>query len=145
MDDKRFLHVKKDPKFRKVPKSESKVKIDGRFQSMFTDKQFQSNYTSDKRGRPVKLRSNQDLKRFYEVSSEEESASESDSEAPGKHVRARSSQSGEDEAPPPKLDGKDSKLPTEVKEKLRDLQVDYARGEKCLYSDSSSGWAWKKL
>ncbi|KAH1019956.1 hypothetical protein HUJ04_009698 [Dendroctonus ponderosae] len=141
MDDKRFLHVKKDPKFRKVPKSESKVKIDGRFQSMFTDKQFQSNYTSDKRGRPVKLRSKEDLKRFYEVSSEEESASESDSEAPepGKHVRARSSASSEDEAPQPnKLDVKDKKLPVDVKEKLRDLQVDYARGEKCLYSDSSS-------
>lgn len=162
MEDKRFTHIAKDPKFRRIPKAQSKIKIDRRFQSMFTDKKFQVKYSTDKRGRPVKHHSKEDLKRYYELSSEEESSEdESESEAeiaePGKFVKATKSagssddETSESEAEEPNkdsvqekinlLDAKDNSdknMPLIIKEKLQDLNIDYARGES-LYSDSSSG------
>ena len=35
MDDQRFAHVGRDPKFRSMPKKYRKVKIDKRFDAMF--------------------------------------------------------------------------------------------------------------
>ena len=35
MDDERFAHVGRDPKFRSMPKKHKRVKIDKRFDAMF--------------------------------------------------------------------------------------------------------------
>lgn len=130
MEDKRFAHIKTDPKFRRIPKGARKVKIDKRFQSMFKDKKFKVKYTVDKRGRPVNHTSTEDLKRYYELSSSE-SSSDEEIEEPGKFVKA----------PKDDLEVKhkhDKEVPDDVKKKLRDLKVDYARGEQSLFSESSS-------
>ncbi|XP_050300031.1 ESF1 homolog [Anthonomus grandis grandis] len=152
MEDKRFSHIAKDPKFRRIPKGQSKIKIDKRFQSMFTDKKFQVKYSTDKRGRPIKHHSKEDLKRYYELNSEEESEDEPESLATGKFVRApKTNESSEEESSeeePEEKEGTinklevkhkcDKRLPDIVKEKLLNLSVDYARGEGALLSDSSS-------
>lgn len=79
INDKRFAHITRDPKFRRVPKLERKVKIDKRFQSMLKDKKFTVKYTIDKRGRPMNQTSMENLRKYYELSSsEDESASETD-------------------------------------------------------------------
>lgn len=133
MDDERFKHVLSDPKFRRIPKSERKVKIDKRFQSMFKNKNFKVKYTVDKRGRPVKHSSSEDLKRYYELSSEEEDSSDSEGEeSTGKYVRAPKNDELNERHPG------DAAVTETVKSKLRDLNVDYARGEGRLYSESSS-------
>jgi len=153
MEDKRFSHIAKDPKFRRIPKAQTKVKIDQRFQSMFTDKKFQVKYTTDKRGRPVKHQSKEDLKRYYELSSEEDSESsesESENSESGRLVRAKNSvKSSEDDSEEEvneEVDGNtidvdqktDKKLTEHVKKKIRNLNIDYARGEQNLCSESSS-------
>ncbi|KAL1509267.1 hypothetical protein ABEB36_004030 [Hypothenemus hampei] len=146
MEDKRFEHIKSDPKFRRAPKSQSKVKIDKRFQSMFTDKKFQVKYTCDKRGRPVRHHSTNDLKRYYDVSSEESETESVDSHnESGKYVRAPQSEvDSSEEIEDSKndilnvKDNKDKTISEQIKGKLRNLNVDYARGEKSLYSESSS-------
>lgn len=120
MEDKRFAHILSDPKFRKIPKTERKVKIDDRFKVMFTGKQFKVNYSVDKRGRPVKQTSTEDLKRYYHVSSGE---SDSDSEKEDNKLIVKKS---------------DPKVSHDIKKKLKDLNVDYARGEGNLLSESSS-------
>ena len=61
--DERFSHLLHDPKFRKMKKNERKVKIDSRFKSMFTDKNFKLKYSVDKRGRPIKSSTKENLKR----------------------------------------------------------------------------------
>ena len=76
MKDGRFSDIALDPRFKRIPKLEQKIKIDKRFQSMFKDKRFKINYTVDKRGRPISHTSNEDLKRYYAVSSDEYSESE---------------------------------------------------------------------
>ncbi|XP_072398415.1 ESF1 homolog [Diabrotica undecimpunctata] len=139
MEDSRFTHIKTDPKFRRIPKKERKVKIDKRFQSMFNDKKFKVKYTIDKRGRPVNHTSNEDLKRYYELSSESESStSESENEEQtevGKYVK----RPPDNEDSELKVKDKSDKVLTDdVKKKLRDLSVDYARGESNLLSESSS-------
>ncbi|KAJ8930344.1 hypothetical protein NQ314_016894 [Rhamnusium bicolor] len=136
MEDKRFAHIANDPKFRRIPKGERKVKIDKRFQSMFKDKQFKVKYTIDKRGRPVSHTSTEDLKRYYDITSDEES-SESENDI-GKFVKAPKSN---EESEINELENKhvsDKSLPDNIKKKLRNLNVDYARGESALYSGSSS-------
>ncbi|XP_066145362.1 ESF1 homolog [Euwallacea fornicatus] len=150
MPDKRFDRISKEPKFRQVSKVHNKVKIDKRFQSMFTGKQFQTNYTSDKRGRPVKFSSKNDLKKYYELSSEEDvsNSSEDENEHKCNETPLKQNESGQDgnlsnsdEDPTNTLDTKakgDKNISVEVKLKLKDLHIDYARGEKALYSESSS-------
>ncbi|KAG5887354.1 hypothetical protein JTB14_018369 [Gonioctena quinquepunctata] len=137
MEDERFSHIATDPKFRRIPKSQRKVKIDKRFQSMFSDKKFKVKYTIDKRGRPVNHTSSEDLRRYYELSSEDE-VSESETEKPsdaGKYVRA----SVEDDTNDSEMKSEtDKSLSKKTKKKLRDLSIDYARGEGTLFSESSS-------
>ncbi|XP_066245659.1 ESF1 homolog [Euwallacea similis] len=150
MPDKRFDRISKEPKFRKVPKAHNKVKIDKRFQSMFTGKQFQANYTSDKRGRPVEFRSKNDLRKYYELSSEDDVSDSSEDENDQKcgqvlskqvHSDQEISLSDNEEDQTNTLNTKakgDKSISVEVKLKLKDLGIDYARGEKTLYSESSS-------
>ncbi|XP_028133942.2 ESF1 homolog [Diabrotica virgifera virgifera] len=139
MEDSRFAHIKTDPKFRRIPKKERKVKIDKRFQSMFKDKQFKVKYTIDKRGRPVNHTSNEDLKRYYELSSESESSvSESESDEPAEVGRYVKRPTDEEDTELKVKDKSDKTLTDDVKKKLRNLSVDYARGESNLLSESSS-------
>ncbi|KAJ3657781.1 hypothetical protein Zmor_009563 [Zophobas morio] len=120
MEDQRFAHVKTDPKFRRIPKGARKVKIDSRFKSMFKDKQFKVKYTVDKRGRPVNHTSTEDLKRYYDLSD-----SSSDEET-------------DDKSELSVKDKTDKVVSDEIKKKLRNLSVDYARGESSLLTESSS-------
>ncbi|XP_015587360.1 ESF1 homolog [Cephus cinctus] len=207
LKDPRFAHVAKDPRFRRIPKSERKVKIDKRFQSMFSDKKFSIKYTIDKRGRPVSQSSTENLKKYYELSSESEDEDE-DEDLPKKNEPSHSktkekkkklrkqkdqkekeevegseeesfSSNGDllrikpatrstlelDKNEDSENDTSDDALDSEVgiedmkenenqlyirrknetneiengvKKKLRDLTVDYARGEGILMTDSSS-------
>lgn len=78
LKDARFAHIAKDPKFRRIPKAERKVKIDHRFKDMFKDKKFTVKYTIDKRGRPINQTTTENLRKYYDLSSsEDEDASES--------------------------------------------------------------------
>ena len=87
INDKRFAHIAKDPKFRRIPKAERKVKIDKRFQSMFKDKKFSVKYTIDKRGRPVNHSTTEDLRKYYELSSSDEGKAEEKEDAEDeKHI-----------------------------------------------------------
>lgn len=76
LKDKRFAHVAKDPRFRRMPVGERKVKIDKRFKNMFQDKRFKLKYSVDKRGKPVNLSTDENLKKYYELSDQESSGSE---------------------------------------------------------------------
>nr|XP_033325917.1 ESF1 homolog [Megalopta genalis] len=76
LSDARFAHVAKDPKFKRIPKTERKVKIDKRFQGMFKDKKFAVRYTIDKRGRPGSQTSSENLRKYYDLSSSEEDEEE---------------------------------------------------------------------
>lgn len=67
--DSRFAHIANDPRFKTIPRAQRQVKIDKRFQAMFKDKRFKMKYTVDKRGRPMSRTSNEDLERFYALSS----------------------------------------------------------------------------
>ncbi|XP_072121569.1 ESF1 homolog [Mobula birostris] len=71
MNDERFRRVMKDPRFWEMPEKERKVKIDKRFQGMFHEKKFKLNYTVDKRGRPIHHSTTEDLKRFYDLDSDD--------------------------------------------------------------------------
>nr|SVE92883.1 EOG090X0289 [Moina brachiata] len=79
-NDKRFAHIPKDPRFRRVPVTTKKVTIDKRFDAMFKDKKFQLKYTVDKRGRPVNVSSTEQLKDFYRLDSDESDEDEKESE-----------------------------------------------------------------
>lgn len=74
--DHRFARVAQDPRFKKISRKEKKLKIDGRFQKMFTDKNFTTKYFVDKRGSKVKKTSTEDLHKFYEMSDESEKEEE---------------------------------------------------------------------
>lgn len=145
--DERFKHIATDPKFRRIPKLEKKVKIDKRFHGMFKDERFKVKYTVDKRGRPINHSSNNDLRRYYELSSSEsdnegesdnnESSDDEETEQ-GKFVRPKS-ESEEDEVNKDlkKREKGDKKISDAVKKKLKNLHVDYARGEERLVESSS--------
>ena len=78
--DDRFAHIARDPKFKRIPKAERKVKVDKRFQGMFKDKRFAVKYTVDKRGRPVNQSSSENLRKYYDLSSSEEEGEEEEEE-----------------------------------------------------------------
>lgn len=80
ISDTRFAHIASDPQFKRTPWSTRKIKIDKRFQSMFSDKKFIVKYTVDKRGRPVNQSSTENFRKYYELSSSEEDSISSDSE-----------------------------------------------------------------
>ncbi len=132
-DDHRFSRFASDPKFKTVPRKKKKVKIDERFGSLFKDKsgRFSAPGTTvDKRGRPIKKTAQRDnYSKYYRMKGQGASSSSSsddddDEEAkPGSSATSKASKKA---------------APAEVKKKLRDMTVDYARGEGNLYSDDSS-------
>ena len=65
--DDRFAKFATDPKFRSVSRKDKKVKIDKRFQSMFTDKRFSNKVGVDKRGRPEDFSSKETYQKFYRL------------------------------------------------------------------------------
>lgn len=215
LKDARFAHVARDPKFRRIPKAERKVKIDHRFKSMFKDEKFTVKYTIDKRGRPVNRTTTEDLRKYYDLPSSEDedvsvpSTSKQDSEKKVKDTKKKEKKKNkkpaeeieskidsvressdkknedeknkddslsnreelsgtiteeysEDESSGESSDSEDKSIQKEfsqadldkqlherredesgeftkeIKEKLKDLTVDYARGEGVLLTDSSS-------
>ena len=70
MDD-RFSHVMSDPRFRTLRKTDKKVKVDKRFDKMFTEKRFKLKYSVDKRGKQTND-PKEDYKKFYNMSEKAE-------------------------------------------------------------------------
>ncbi|KOC70577.1 ESF1 like protein [Habropoda laboriosa] len=149
LNDKRFAHVASDPKFKRIPRAERMVKIDKRFQSMFKDKKFKVQYTIDKRGRPIQHTSSENLRKYYELSSSEEEEEDDDNDDDAddadddddddeKQEQEKIKQQKKKKSKKYKKKEKSKKLPDKVKEKLKDLNINYARGEGVLMSDSSS-------
>lgn len=148
--DDRFKHIANDPKFRNVPRKDRKIKIDKRFEAMFTDDKFKLKYSVDQRGRPIKHSQIEDLKKYYELSEasdeEVEKAVESANEDECDDSQAVDAEGIETDL---KTVGGESfnlkqnqiersKLTEKVLERLKDISVDYARGEGILDTDSSS-------
>ncbi|XP_017030523.1 ESF1 homolog [Drosophila kikkawai] len=146
--DARFQHLLADPRFRGVPKVQRKVKIDKRFQGMFTDDKFKVKYTVDKYGRPVNKSNAEDLRKFYEL---DENDSDSDEEELKEKEKAEASDEEQQERRAEELaianlqgndaledSDDDSDLPQNLRERLTNPDVDYARGEGRLMTDSSS-------
>ncbi|KAJ4964622.1 hypothetical protein NE237_016471 [Protea cynaroides] len=71
--DARFSSVHSDPRFQRVPKKQSKVSIDSRFNRMFSDKLFSSSSAPiDKRGKPRKETTESHLRHYYRLEDEEQ-------------------------------------------------------------------------
>lgn len=127
--DGRFAHLLNDPRFRGIPKTEKRVRIDKRFQSMFNDPKFEVKYSYDKYGRKVKKSSANDLKKFYEIKSDEE---EEDAEPAAAYTNVPDGKENDE------LDIPNKDISVKLKQRLRDLDTDYARGEGFILTDSSS-------
>ncbi|XP_011497113.1 PREDICTED: ESF1 homolog [Ceratosolen solmsi marchali] len=165
LKDKRFTCLFKDPKFRKIPKSEHKIKIDERFKLMFKDKKFAVKYTIDKRGRPVNQTSSENLKKYYNISSDDDSPVENLKSNVNKSVfveqKLKKSTSDIEanvieesqenfltkDSIETNLEKNEKKkhikknrkiLQSNIDEKLQQLSVDYARGKGILLSNTSS-------
>ncbi|CAH0398418.1 unnamed protein product [Chilo suppressalis] len=148
LKDSRFSKYLNDPRYRQIPKHERKVKIDKRFQSMFNDEKFKVKYTVDKRGRPINETSTENLRKYYDL--ESDNSSDSEETEPEKTVLHKKDGieaklcenfnrvSDEEEH----RFNNDTlilgKLDKKTKTKLLDLEIDYARGEGVLLTDSSS-------
>jgi len=134
--DKRFSKIGDDPKFRRVPKADRKVKIDKRFQSIFNDKRFKVKYTIDKRGKPLRGSTTDDFKKFYHMSDEEKD--DTDSEQNSSDV-TQESESEEQTLVEEDDDVESNKICKTIRDRrLKDKTIDYARGDGELMSDSSS-------
>lgn len=157
--DDRFAHLVKDPRFklvpfslnlwpqfiwlflyfRGIPRKERKVRIDKRFQSMFEDPKFKVKYTYDKYGRKINKSSTEDLKRFYELKEDDSDEEEDEKKAEDVvgAVKPEEESSDDDASSNDELEVNE-KLAKKVKKRLKDLDIDYARGEGKLLTDSSS-------
>jgi len=153
LSDKRFAKLATDKKFRSVGKKHKKVKIDKRFGSLFTNKNFVSKCSVDKRGRPKNLSAKESYEKFYkldESSSEDENSDddekadkvENDSDvdaANSEEIVDNDEEQNEEEEEDDEDDiNTDNLIDGKIKSKLLSSEVDYARGEGTLYSDSSS-------
>lgn len=128
--DPRFAHLVSDPRFRNIHKSTKTVKIDKRFKSMFEDDKFKVKYSVDKYGRHVNKTSTDDLEKYYDLSSDEENEVEEQRKEEQEILKDGGDFNEKHES--------DEDISTEIKLKLKDLNVDYARGELPILSDSSS-------
>ncbi|CAB3261334.1 unnamed protein product [Arctia plantaginis] len=151
LKDNRFTKYLNDPRYRQIPKHERKIKIDKRFQSMFNDEKFKVKYSVDKRGRPINETSTENLRKYYDVEEESESSDEEETEERNKAEDSVKSDLGRFVKRPPSDDQEEKtstltqndkltrgKLNKKVKSRLLNLEIDYARGEGMLQTDSSS-------
>ena len=160
MDDERFAKFSTDPKFRTVPKKQKKLKIDPRFEHMFTDKRFDNKKIGiDKRGRPKSYSSKESYEQFYRVrSSDEDSDSEDEKNATqfsAKNLKMKVDKLEKIKISKAKLrkntiggklkdnhsesEENDGNFNTNAQsEMLKNTRVDYARGKGTLMSESSS-------
>jgi len=148
--DPRFKKLGTDKKFRNVSKKHRKVKIDKRFESLFTKEKFVNKCPVDKRGRPRHLTAKENYEKFYQLDSEEssededevgdEDGSEKDDGSDKEDVRDKEDVSDDENDEEQSSDNLEDSAEIEenIKSKLHDTGVDYARGEGTLYSDSSS-------
>lgn len=144
--DARFQHLIADPRFRGVPKVQRKVKIDKRFQGMFTDEKFKVKYTVDKYGRPVNKSNAEDLRKYYELdenesSDEDEQSTKAQETAEDEERRAEEIAISRDDQANSALQldtDEESDVPENLRERLTNPNIDYARGEGRLMTDSSS-------
>uniref|UniRef100_A0A1I8N4A4 Uncharacterized protein n=1 Tax=Musca domestica TaxID=7370 RepID=A0A1I8N4A4_MUSDO len=153
--DERFQHLVTDPRFKNLPKVQRKVKIDKRFEGMFTNDKFQVKYTVDKYGRRVNRSNADDLRKYYELNSsddeekeeeeedkvdgqgsEKEDSEEDEQEEREKEEKAIIQESDVDENDA--LTSDDEEVPKSLRDRLLDPNIDYARGEGRLITDSSS-------
>ena len=133
--DSRFSKLSTDNKFLSVAKKHKKVKIDKRFQSLFTNEKFVSKCSVDKRGRPKSLSAKESYEKFYDL----DDSDSSDSNEAGNNIVEKSSDEEELSSNKPNVGDDDTAIiETDIKSKLLSSNVDYARGEADLYSDSSS-------
>jgi len=142
LNDKRFAKLATEKKFRSVGKKHKKVKIDKRFQSLFTNDKFSSKCSVDKRGRPKSLSARESFEKFYrldESDSDSENSEKSSDEDEDEHLQEDKSEedSAGEEEKEAEVDQDDSGIEQSIKSKLHS-EIDYARGEGALYSDSSS-------
>ena len=106
--DERFSRITKDPRFRQFKYNKNKIKIDKRFQGMFTKDSFKTKYKVDIRGRPTVSTTKEDLERYYAVSdsdSEEEDDSEAESDI------SKSTKESEEAEPSSEEEGDDEEGP----------------------------------
>ncbi|XKL60134.1 hypothetical protein PGB90_001150 [Kerria lacca] len=141
--DYRFAGIAYDPKFKKPPKHERKIKIDERFQSIFKNSAFKVKYTVDKRGRKISKSTSEDFKKFYDLSSDEENSlhiSENEKLCGEQNAEKIVEDVNENGEIPSFMqeDIEKQQITREIREKLKDMNVDYARGEGKLFSESSS-------
>ena len=156
MADQRFARFSTDPKFRTAPKRQKKLKIDPRFQHVFTDERFNNKKIGvDKRGRPKSYASKESYEQYYRVESSGDSSS--DDESSGTQISAKSLKKKiEKQMENKKNKDKNELIETNISDKSdhsksnkiknksgKDSRsipadVDYARGEGFLESDSSS-------
>lgn len=129
--DERFSKLFEDPRYKKFAVNKKKVKIEKRFQSMFNDEKFKTKYTVDKYGKRINKTSTEELKRFYELESED-----SDEEEEERRQEEVAISNERDDLP--KEDNIDPECETSWKTKLKNKDIDYARGEGRLFTDSSS-------
>lgn len=127
--DPRFAHLVSDPRFKNIHKSTKSIKIDKRFKSMFHDDKFKVTYSVDKYGRRVNKTSKDDLEKYYELSSDEDEDEEK---------RKEETELLKDSGDVHQVNESDEEIGDDIKAKLKDLDIDYARGELPLLSDSSS-------
>uniref|UniRef100_A0A182NL65 Uncharacterized protein n=1 Tax=Anopheles dirus TaxID=7168 RepID=A0A182NL65_9DIPT len=143
-DDDRFAHLINNPRYHGIPKAKKQVKIDSRFKGMFEDARFNQKATMDKYGRKVKKTDSDMLRKFYHLESDEEDEQETqrerEREERAMEGRAGSSGAESDAEEGLKLTEAEKKvaLSSKVKKRLTDMNVDFARGEGMLGSDSSS-------
>lgn len=120
--DQRFAHLVADPRFKNIYKSTKSVKIDKRFESMFKDDKFKVKYTIDKYGRRVNKSSTDDLEKYYELSSEDEDEVLKEKQKEEEQITKEGGDVGH-------LHESDEEIEENIKSKLKDMSVDYARGE----------------
>ncbi|ELT94110.1 hypothetical protein CAPTEDRAFT_26295, partial [Capitella teleta] len=162
--DERFSHVAKDPRFHKMARNYRKVKIDKRFEGMMKDDQFKVKYTVDPRGRPINATSNENLRRFYDLSSgEEDSDEEDDDQEEEEEMEGEEGNKDEDEESEEEefiskeelrkkkkkkqeMQSSDEEEEEKDEEEENDSSVDYARGQGNIessteeeFSDEDSG------
>uniref|UniRef100_A0A182VQL8 Uncharacterized protein n=1 Tax=Anopheles minimus TaxID=112268 RepID=A0A182VQL8_9DIPT len=143
-DDDRFAHLINNPRYHGIPKAKKKVKIDNRFKAMFDDERFNQKASMDKYGRKIKKSDSDVLRKFYQLESDEEQSEQEAEREREREERAMEGRTGSDsesdsnEGLELTEEEKKAGLSTKVKERLKDADVDFSRGEGMLGSDSSS-------